>query len=124
MLLRRSGEEQNDNYDVTAVVNTQVRSGVEHGEILLALTDVFLTGSSTTLAKVRDEAATIIGPELTINALSVACGFNGITRVANATGIPLDPGTEESTIGMRAKMGIDSYAEDSKSALYDLEVLA
>lgn len=54
-----------------------------------------------------------------VDAIAVASGFNGITKIANATGLPLDKGTEKSTVEMRAETGIDDFAEAAKAAQFD-----
>ena len=60
-----------------------------------------------------------MGENAMVDALTVAAGFNGITRVADATGIPLDPTTQEVTGSMRAETGIDAFDYAAKSARYD-----
>jgi hypothetical protein len=36
--------------------------------------------------------------------------FNGLTRVADATGIPLDGGTLAATTDVRAELGLNAFA--------------
>jgi hypothetical protein len=50
----------------------------------------------------------------------VASGFNGITRVADATGIPLDENTQQMTVDMRESTGIERFNYTEKSDRYDL----
>ncbi|MBT3563927.1 MAG: hypothetical protein HN493_08300, partial [Gammaproteobacteria bacterium] len=44
---------------------------------------------------------------------------NGITKVANGTGLPLDKSTADITGEMRTETGIDEYSEAFKSNKYD-----
>ena len=61
-----------------------------------------------------------MGIQPMVDALTVAAAFNGITRVADSTGIPLDENTLETTGEMREQTGIDRFNYDEKSAQYDL----
>ncbi len=42
--------------------------------------------------------------------------FNGLTRVADATGIPLDGGTLAATTDMRAELGLNEMAGAQSTA--------
>ena len=53
-----------------------------------------------------------------VDALVVASAFNGITRVADATGIPLDTNTAETTVDMRATVGLDAFDYGEKAARF------
>jgi len=53
-----------------------------------------------------------------VDAIGIASGFNGITNMANATGIPLDARTEEVTVSLRQQTGIDDYSENHKSSIF------
>ena len=44
-----------------------------------------------------------------IDAAAVIAGFDGITRVADGTGIPLEPPKAEASADWRARLGIDDY---------------
>ncbi|MDA1076460.1 MAG: alkylhydroperoxidase-related (seleno)protein, partial [Proteobacteria bacterium] len=50
--------------------------------------------------------------------LTVAAAFNGITRVADSTGIPLDDNTAEHTGDLRESTGIAQFAYEAKSTRY------
>ena len=54
------------------------------------------------------------------DALVVAAAFNGFTRVADATGVPLDPHTAEKTVEMRKQADIHRFRYTEKSTRYDL----
>ena len=46
-----------------------------------------------------------------VDAAGVAATFNAIDRVADATGIPLEPGKAKVSADFRCALGIDAYAE-------------
>jgi len=53
-----------------------------------------------------------------VDTLVVASAFNGITRVADATGIPLDDSTMLATAQLRKDTGIEEFDYAKKSARY------
>jgi hypothetical protein len=50
-----------------------------------------------------------IGTEAMIDAAAVIAGFDAITRVADGSGIPLEPPKAEASADWRASLGIDAY---------------
>jgi hypothetical protein len=44
-----------------------------------------------------------------IDAAGVIAGFDAITRVADGSGIPLEPPKAEASADWRARLGIDDY---------------
>lgn len=117
MLLRRSGEISEESYNLSGVI-ADVDVGVEDEDLLVAIAEAVFAGDPLELAQIRAEALSRIGAEKLIDAIGIASGFNGITKVANATGIPLDARTEEVTGDMRQQTGIDDYSENHKASLY------
>ncbi|MYE22831.1 MAG: hypothetical protein F4Y01_02625 [Gammaproteobacteria bacterium] len=119
MLLRASGQRENRDFNLNAVNEEGSDSGVEHSDHLRALTEAAVGSRWDELAAIRDEAAAAMGEQAMVDALTVAAGFNGITRVADATGIPLDPTTQESTVSMRSETRIDEFDYAAKTARYE-----
>ena len=120
MLLRASGQRENRDFNLNAVNEAESDPGVDHAEHLRALAEAAVGGRWEELAALRDAAAAAVGEQAMVDALTVAAGFHGITRVADATGIPLDPTTADSTTSMRARTGLDAFDYAAKSARYDL----
>lgn len=118
MLLRASGQFENGNYDVNSVTSDDLDPGVPHGRWLRALTEAAIRGDWLTLAEVRPQAEADMGVQPTLDTLTVAAAFNGITRVADATGIPLDQNTADTTTEMREETGIQRFEYGEKSARY------
>ena len=120
MLLRVSGQQEQLEVDVTSVTAQDVDAGVPHSDHLRVLTEATIRGDWLDLGALRQQAEAALGSQKTVDALVVAAAFNGITRVADAIGIPLDKTTAERTETMRSETGIDRFAYAEKSAQYDL----
>ncbi len=118
MLLRVSGERDATDYDLGAVTRDSGDTGVPHSDWLRKLTEATIAGEWQSLEELRGDAAAVLGAQQTTDVLTVAAAFNGITRVADATGIPLDDNTADTTTELRASTGIDNFAYAAKSARY------
>jgi alkylhydroperoxidase family enzyme len=118
MLLRASGERDNTTYDLHAVTSDDLDSGVAHSQWLRTLTEQAITGDWGNLAVSLATASSAMGEQQAVDALTVAAAFNGITRVADATGIPLDDNTAAVTADLRAATRIDEFDYAVKSGRY------
>ncbi len=119
MLLRASSQHDQADYNLQSVTDEHLNPGVAHGEHLRALTEATIRGDWLSLPQIRQRAAAAMGEQSAVDALVVAAAFNGITRVADATGVPLDDNTAATTGSLRAETGIDDFAYAAKSARYD-----
>ena len=120
MRLRASGKKEERDYDLEALTSDTGDAGVESGAVLRALTEAAIGGEWDLLDRLRGDAFTTMGEQETVDVLTVAAGFNGITRVADATGIPLDNVMDEATTSIRGTTGINQFSYAEKSARYDL----
>jgi hypothetical protein len=66
--------------------------GIPHGAVLRRYAETILDRSSSP-AEARDACIQALGEEGTAQAASIVASFDGINRVADATGIRLDPET-------------------------------
>jgi hypothetical protein len=82
-------------------------SGVPHEAALLAFADAAVAGDEA-LARCRSALAAAIGEAGLADAAAVIAGFDAITRVADGSGIPLEPPKAEATAEWRADLGIDA----------------
>ena len=73
-------------YNLSAVNEADTDPGVDHADHLRALTEAAIGSRWEELAAIRGAAAAAMGEQAMVDALTVAAGFNGITRVADATG--------------------------------------
>ena len=120
MLLRASGDRNNENYELDSVTAEGIAdAGVENGAFLMELAAAVYSQNHETLADIRIRGLELLGERGLAEALGIASGFNGITKVANGTGLPLDQTTEDATGELRTLTGIDDYSEIHKSEKYD-----
>ena len=118
-MLRASSEKEQVKVNLQSVVDRTTEPGVEHGDLLRALTEATIEMRLGDLTEVRKEAVEKMGTTATVDALAVASGFNGITRVADATGIPIDDYENDVGRQIREATGINDFDYESKSKLYD-----
>ena len=83
-------------------------SGVAHEAELLAFADAVIEAPNR-LAAARAAVETALGSEAMLDAAAVIAGFDAITRVADATGIPLEPVKAEATAKWRDSLGVDVF---------------
>jgi hypothetical protein len=89
-----SGKQTGENIDIRMVTGqaSDKDGGIHNGDILRRYVEAILDRSQD-VAAVRAESIEVMGDEATAQAASVVAGFDGINRVADATGIRLDPET-------------------------------
>lgn len=96
-LLRASGQHDNRDYALRGVMDGATATGVTGGEALLALVDAALGRDGSVLARARAAVRASLGKAALLDAAAVIGGFDGITRIADAIGIPLEPAKAEQT---------------------------
>lgn len=98
--------------ELAALVDADVAavSGVEHGDVLLALADAMVGRDDTALAQARDAVIETLGPEVLVDAVGVASNFERMVRIADSTGIPLDDRMLNLTKEVRDELLLDSFA--------------
>ena len=89
---------------------------VLHGAFLVALAESVARWQWDNVATLRERGNDLIGRCAVRDAVLVAAGFNGITRVADAIGIRLDRHTASASVNLRAEIGIDAFAPNEKWA--------
>lgn len=85
--------------------------GVDHAALLGNFAAAALAPEGSTLDASRERLVAVIGEAGMIDAAAVLAGFNGICRIADATGIPLEAPKAEQTTGLRADLGINRFLE-------------
>ncbi len=84
-------------------------TGVAGGEALLALVDAALGRDADALVQARAAVRASLGLAAMIDATAVIGAFDGITRIADATGIPLETAKAEQTADFFAALEIGRF---------------
>ena len=116
MLLRASGEKCGLDVDLEVAMDASKSgdAGVPCGEELLA----FATAAnqrSDQLGEARETLRAVVGDEGLLEAAATVAAFNGLVRVADGTGIQLDPSMLTGTAEDRARLGIENFAGAANS---------
>ena len=84
-------------------------SGITQAALLVEFADTLVGGTAGELSRVRDRIHSEMGEQALIDSAALAAVFNAVVRIADATGIPLEPYKEEISVDLRRELGIDDY---------------
>ena len=122
MLLRESGSKNNLSLNLNVITGrSEGDIGVTHEQELLLVAEAVFQGEQNAMQLMREKVIKNIGEQALVDAIAVAAAFNGITKIANVTGLPLDESTEKSTESMRRETGINDYSEQAKAHAFSEE---
>jgi hypothetical protein len=85
------------------VIDGASETGVPHAALLLGVADAAIGGDATAQ---RQRVIAALGEAAMVDAAAVIAGFDGITRIADATGIPIEPAKAEQTADFRRALGL------------------
>jgi hypothetical protein len=83
--------------------------GVPHGDLLVTFAEAVLVEDDSALTRTREALRAALGPPGLVDAAAVVGLFNAIDRVADATGIPLEPEKAAASADFRAALGLDLF---------------
>lgn len=116
MLLGASGEAAGLAVDLETAIDAtrEGDAGVPAGAALLAFASA-ANQRSPELIATRESLEVLVGSEGVLEAAATVAIFNGLVRVADGTGIQLDPSMLTSTGESRASLGLDDFAGAANS---------
>ena len=103
------GESQGEDYDVRAVRESDVGSGVPHGAVLLRFVEAAIGDDERVLADARAALAAGMGEAAVADAAAIVATFQLVDRVADATGIPLDAIVDIASADVQAELGLREF---------------
>ncbi|MBW2287933.1 MAG: hypothetical protein JRG80_14040 [Deltaproteobacteria bacterium] len=112
MMLRASVEAGGGSADLRAVTGgvNSAESRIPNGDVLIGLAEAVVGGDEDAIARARRELTDRLGPEALVDACGVIGNFERMVRIAESTGIPLDPPMVAITEDLRIQLGIDEFA--------------
>ncbi len=84
-------------------------AGVANGERLLAFTDAVMGSDEAARARERRAVRAVLSPEAFVDACAIIAAFNVVDRIADATGIPLDPMLQAASGDVREQLGVARF---------------
>jgi hypothetical protein len=109
-MLRESGKVTGNEFDLTAIVDSNaVAGGVEHGDLLNEFVDAVLTGTNEAAAESRLRVRDAIGDAAYVDACATIASFNAVVKIADGSGIPLEEIKAENTKDIRESLGIKKF---------------
>jgi hypothetical protein len=114
-MLRASSEVNGTTVDLRAVNDGGADAGVEHGARLLSFTEAVLRGDDETLRQRRTALRAVLSDEAFVDACAVIGAFNVVDRIADATGIPLDPPLAAMSTELRRELDLARFASSANT---------
>ena len=90
----------------------RVDSGVPHGRLLTAFVDSVLAppgAEPSALASARGAVRRAVGDRAFVDVCATIASFNAVVKLADGTGIPLEPAKAERTRDIRDALAIDTF---------------
>lgn len=90
--------------------------GVPHGEAIVRFGESVTRGTDD-LPEAREALIDALGPAGFAEACSIVGIFNGLVRIADASGIPLDEGTLSASRDFRGALGLEQFPSAANTPL-------
>ena len=112
MMLSVSMQIQGQDVDLTGIIDgaDAVDDAIPHGKVLTRFVEALLGGAEDEITIARGHLIEAVGGDAFVDACGVIGHFERMTRVADATGIPLDAATVAGTVQIREDLGLNDYA--------------
>jgi hypothetical protein len=89
-LLRASGTHAGEEFDLDAIVDGSLDSGVAHGELLGEFVEAALGEEDERLQRARAAVLAALGPEGLVDTAGAVASFNAVVKVADGSGVVVE----------------------------------
>jgi hypothetical protein len=102
--------------DLSAVNgSTGADGGIEHGARLVAFTEAVMANDAEAMARERKTLIELLGPERFVDVVGTIGAFNVVDRIADSTGIPLDPMLLAMSAEVREELDLARFASSANT---------
>ena len=108
-MLRASTADTNVDLNVVIEGADRADGAVPNARVLLGYAEAVIARDRDRVEEGIQGILTVLGEEALVDAAAVCAQFNAITRVADATGVQLDPALERSSAGIRDQLGLNAF---------------
>jgi len=117
-MLRESIKADGQSIDLEGLADPDCKeiAGLAHSRELIEFSDAFISRDPQRLAEARDGLEQAMGNECLVDAAGVASNFQRMVRIADGTGIPVDPGRLEPRLDLVEQLDLAKY-ESAKNTL-------
>lgn len=110
-MLRASSDHNGDDIDLNILTSGEPdNAGIQHSDLLIAFAESVIADDPAAMTAAREAVLQAMGDAALVDAAGIIGMFNGLDRVADATGAQLEDWKAAETADMRAAIGIDSFA--------------
>jgi hypothetical protein len=95
--------------------STATPVGVENGAELIAFTEAVMGDDQVELARARAALRSVLSPESFVEVAATIAAFNVVDRIADATGIPLDPMMLAMSADVRRELHLERFASSANT---------
>lgn len=109
--LRAGLEIENVPHDLSVILgDSESDGGIKDGKLLIEFAEAIVSRDAQSLSAARDKIVATMGLESLVDAAAVAGAFQGLDRIANGTGIPIEKAKARMTKDLREELGLNKFS--------------
>ena len=89
-MLRASGKHVGEEFDLEAIVDGSIDSGVPHGYLFCEFVEAALSDDPGRLNRARGAVLGTLGPKALVDAAGAVASFNAVVKVADGSGVVVE----------------------------------
>ena len=109
MMLRESVQQTGVEFELTSLSGEEAEGTVPHQDLLLDFAEAVVLHDAAAAATLRPRVIEALGPAGYLDACGVIAGFHGFTRIADASGVPLDERYQADAEAVKAQTGVREF---------------
>ena len=109
MMLRESVQQTGVEFELSSLSGEKADGTVPHQDLLLDFAEAVVLRDTVTAAALRPKMIEVLGRAGYLDACGVIAGFHGFTRIADASGVPLDERYLADAEDVKAQTGVRKF---------------